>query len=297
MRSLNAHCSWYLPASWQRKEPLKEEEKIAGGGMMLPDDKVDLWTVRDHLARYAFAAELIRGKVVLDVACGSGYGSAFLFDKGARIVVGGDIFVKAIEAARAYFARPGVEFLVIDATRLPFADNSFEAIVSMETIEHVEQYKTYLSECRRVLKQGGVFICSTPYKWQGLPETTIRSPYHVHEFYLDEFQELLSQFFAETEFYGQHYLSKVEWIKETITQKIKRAMQPLISHTPKLYELIKILYRYVINLPYTKMFYRYPHTQLSQIRDWDRMLDENYKPYPLDSSSLTPKIIIAVARK
>ncbi|MFC1940377.1 class I SAM-dependent methyltransferase [Chloroflexota bacterium] len=276
---------------------LQEVKKVLGGGMMLPDDKVDLWTVRDHLARYAFSAELIRDKVVLDLACGSGYGSALLLDKGARMVVGGDIFVKAIAAAKVYFAKPGVEFLVANATALPFADNSFEAIVSMETIEHVEQYKTYLNECRRILKEGGIFICSTPYKWQSLPEATVRSPYHVHEFYLNEFQDLLLQFFSETEFYGQHRLSKMERTIETITHKAKEAMRPLIVHTPQLYELIRLFYKYVITVPYTKMFYRYPHTQLSQIRDWDKLLDENYKPYPLDNSSLTPKIIIAVARK
>lgn len=261
--------------------------------MMLPDDKVDLWTIRDHLGRYAFAAEFVRGKAVLDMACGSGYGSAHLFDKGAGIVVGGDISMEAIEAAKRFYNKPVIEFLLLDATRLPFADNSFEVIVSLETIEHLEQYQTYLGECRRVLKAGGVFICSTPNKQ--FPEVTWH--YHFHEFYADEFQELLSQFFTETQLYGQGYLPKIQWIKDTVIHKTKKAIQPLNSRIPKLYELMKLFYRYVIEFPYRKVFYHYPHMQLSQIEDWDKILDEKYKPYPLANSLLTPRTIIAVAKK
>lgn len=139
---------------------------------MMPAREITLEAIQDHLGRYAFAAEFVKEKVVLDVACGSGYGSAYLFDKGAKMVVGGDISSEAMEDARVSYVRPGVEFLLLDATKLPFADNSFEAIVSMETIEHLGQYQDYLSECKRVLKGGGVFICSTPNKGHGIPEIT-----------------------------------------------------------------------------------------------------------------------------
>jgi len=145
-----------------------------------PNEKINLGAFQIHLARYAFAAEFVKGKVVLDVACGWGYGSRFLFDKGARIVVGGDISAEAVECAQTFWRRQGTEFIVLDATRLPFADNSFDAIVSMETIEHLEQYKDFLSECNRVLEKGGVFICSTPNKGLGIPGIPKIHPHHIH---------------------------------------------------------------------------------------------------------------------
>ncbi len=91
-----------------------------------------------------------------------------------------------------------------------FADGFFDAIVSMETIEHLEQYQDYLAECKRVLKEGGLFICSTPLKYHDIPEPAKPNPYHAHEFYLEEFQELLSHFFAEVQLYGQGYWSRYD---------------------------------------------------------------------------------------
>ena len=55
------------------------------------------------LAKYSFAAGYVKDKVVLDVACGAGYGSRYLFDKGAKTVVGGDISPEAIKAARTLY--------------------------------------------------------------------------------------------------------------------------------------------------------------------------------------------------
>lgn len=257
--------------------------------MMLPNSNVTLEDLQSHLSRYEFAAGFVRGKVVLDIACGSGYGSSYLFDKGARIVVSGDISAEAIEAARSFYGRQGIEFLVLDATRLPFADNSFEAIVSMETIEHLEQYQDYQSECKRVLKGGGLFICSTPNKGHGIPEIKEFSPYHVHEFYIEEFQDLLSQFFVEIQLYGQDYWHKIERIKWRIRLNMEKFVKPFISPFPRLYRFIRF---------FDKRFVLQVHqTQFRQITDFDRILDEKLKPFPLVGSSLIPKTIIAVARK
>ena len=262
---------------------------MPGGGMMLPNKNVTLEDVQSHLSRYEFAAGFVKGKIILDIACGPGYGSSYLFDKGARIVVGGDMSVEAIEAARSFYRRQGVEFLLLDATRLPFADGSFEAIVSMETIEHLGQYQDYLSECKRVLKGGGLFICSTPNKGHGIPEIKEFSPYHVHEFYIEELQELLSQFFTEVQLYGQEYWHKMERIKWRIRLNTEKLVKPLISQFSRLYRIIRFFDR--------RFILQVHHTQFSQIADFDKILDEKRKPFPLLGSSLIPKTVIAVARK
>ena len=171
--------------------------------MVMPDEDFPVEVIKEFLTRYAFAAEFVTGKAVLDVACGSGYGSSYLFNKGARMSVGGDMSAEAVEAARKFYKSQGTEFVVLDATSLPFADNSFDMIVSMETIEHLEKYEDYLSECKRVLKGGGVFICSTPNKGLDVPpEIRKLEPYHVHGFSLEELEELFPQFFTEIKLYG-----------------------------------------------------------------------------------------------
>lgn len=262
---------------------------MPGGGMILPDKNVTLEDLQSHLSRYEFASELVKDKAVLDVACGSGYGSAYLSNKGAQKIVSGDISAKAIEAAQVCYKKEGIEFFVLDATRLPFADNSFEAIVSMETIEHLEQYHDYLRECKRVLKEDGLFICSTPNKGHGIPEIKEFSPYHVHEFYIDELQDLLLQFFTGIQLYGQDYWHKIERIKWRIRLNIEKLVKPCLSLFPNIYQVIR---------SFDKRFILHVHqTQFSQITDFNKILDEKLKPFPLIGSSLIPKTIIAVARK
>jgi ubiquinone/menaquinone biosynthesis C-methylase UbiE len=252
-----------------------------------PNEEINLKAFESHLARYAFAAEFVMNKVVLDVACSWGYGSRFLFDKGVKTVVGGDISAKAIQCAQTYWRRQGTEFIILDAIRLPFANNSFDVVVSMETIEHLERYENYLSECKRVLKEGGTFICSTPYKGYGVLGIRKVYPSHVHEFYPDEFQGLLSRFFTETQLYGQDYWHEGE---RKAWWKIKfRVAMGIKARIPKLYQIIEFLFRISI--------LRGHYARLSQIGDWDKILTEKYKPTPLIGSSPIPRDIIAVARK
>ena len=273
---------------------MKRESVCKGGGTMMPDRPIDLWTIQDHLARYAFAAEFAKDKIILDVACGSGYGSAHLFQRGARMVVGGDIFIPAIEAARKVHIKPVVEFLVLDATSLPFADNSFEVVVSMETIEHLEQCRDYLRECHRVLKSGGIFICSTPNKWHDLPITY--GPDHVHEFTVVEFQALIQQFFTKPSFYAQGYFTEAQKIKQRRALrrvKLRGTVEALRSHAPGIYRLLSFTYR-KISAPGLSCL------RISEITDSEKILSEmgdEHRITPIGSGSLTPRTIIAVARK
>jgi len=176
---------------------------MAGGGAMKQETLVDLHVFEDHLARYAFASEFVKNENVLDVACGAGYGSSYLFKRGAKSVVGGEISINDVKTAQEVYGSKGVQFVALDATLLPFENEVFDAVISMETIEHLARYKDYLSECKRVLKKGGVYICSTPNKGHGIPEIKSFSPYHVHEFYIEELKNLISEYFTDVSLYGQ----------------------------------------------------------------------------------------------
>jgi len=114
------------------------------------------------LFHYQLALEFIEDSSrVLDVACGDGFGSRFLARNGLS-VVGGDICPLIIDRARELSQDfLNIDFKVLDVTCCTLEDSSFDAIVSMETIEHVEE-SSFLTECSRLIRPGGRLIISTP---------------------------------------------------------------------------------------------------------------------------------------
>ena len=122
----------------------------------------------DELRRrdlFLFSVGDVTGKHVLDVACGSGLYLTLLALMGAR-VSGQDISADAIAVAKQTLERFALagRVEVGDATRLLFDDNSFDAVVSGDFIEHIteEQKRLFFAEVFRVLKPGGVFSIKTP---------------------------------------------------------------------------------------------------------------------------------------
>src|SRR5687767_14487085 len=111
----------------------------------------------EHIHRYNEALLLINpNDIVLDIACGTGFGTDIIAGKTAGKVTGGDIAPEAIEECRAHWKKPNLEFRVLDGTRLDFPDNYFDKIVSFETIEHTARYREMAAEFARVLKPGGL---------------------------------------------------------------------------------------------------------------------------------------------
>jgi len=158
--------------------------------------QVDANLLNEHLARYAFAARLAHGKRVLDAGCGAGYGSAELA-KSALSVVGADIAADAVDFAREHYRLPSLEFEQASCTALPHPAAAFDLVVAFEVIEHLEGWRDFLLEVRRVLAPTGQFIVSTPNKLY-YAESRGRAganPFHAHEFEFDEFRsELLAVF-------------------------------------------------------------------------------------------------------
>ncbi|HLC05306.1 MAG TPA: glycosyltransferase [Anaerolineales bacterium] len=165
----------------------------------------DVQTGCEHWHRYLFAREFAAGKRVLDVACGEGYGSHLLAQV-AREVVGIDLSEEAIAHASSRYHRPNLRFSVgsTDDLRLA-ADKPFDLVVSFETIEHIseEGQRRFLAEVRRVMSAGGLLIVSTPNKltYSDLPKYS--NPFHLKEFYADEFRSVLEEHFERVTLLGQ----------------------------------------------------------------------------------------------
>lgn len=153
-----------------------------------------------HLDRYRFAAQRVKGKRVLDCACGTGYGARMLQEIGtAATVVGVDIEAEGVAYAMKNHRPSSVEFVCSSGDRLALEDNSVDAIISFETIEHVPDDRALISEFHRVLRSDGIVIISTPNQWP-LSDT----PYHLREYNRESFMEVLDEKFTCMELYNQN---------------------------------------------------------------------------------------------
>ncbi|MBI4906230.1 MAG: methyltransferase domain-containing protein [Acidobacteria bacterium] len=168
--------------------------------------QVDPDLFNEHISRYVFAARLARNKRVLDIACGTGYGSAELAAV-ARSVVGIDVSLEAVEYAQGRYQAPNLIFEVASAEQLPFADSSFDLITGFEVIEHLNDPRKLVSEARRLLTPAGQFVVSTPNRlyYEETRRLSGPNPFHTREFEFDEFRALLMEFFPHTLLFVQNH--------------------------------------------------------------------------------------------
>ncbi|MGL5065683.1 MAG: methyltransferase domain-containing protein, partial [Microcoleus sp.] len=162
----------------------------------------------EHLHRYASALELVRGKSVLDIASGEGYGSAYL-SQVANSVVGVDIDRECIKySQKKYGSISNLEFVVGSCDAIPLGSESIEIVTSFETIEHHDRHNEMMREIKRVLKPGGVLVISAPNRltYSENPQSASANPnnqFHVNEPYEYQFISLLSRYFKNVKLYGQ----------------------------------------------------------------------------------------------
>ena len=157
-----------------------------------------------HMHRYLSTLSLCHGKRVLDIASGEGYGSAMLIRNGAAKVTGAEIDGEAVARANRVYAHEGLAFVQADAARpLPFADGSFDVVLSFETLEHIAEQEALVAELARVLTPEGTLVISTPDRQKSDPDAP--NPFHVRELDQDEFLALLRTSFPTVRLYQQGY--------------------------------------------------------------------------------------------
>lgn len=159
----------------------------------------------EHLHRYLKASELAKGKIVLDIASGEGYGSAMLANK-AEKVIGVDISIQAIQHARNRYQKDNLEFMVGNCADIPLPDACVDMVVSFETIEHHDSHEKMMQEIKRVLRPDGILIISSPDKYNYSIEPGYHNEFHVKELYVHEFKQLLDEFFKNAVYFGQRVI-------------------------------------------------------------------------------------------
>lgn len=145
-----------------------------------------------HLARYALAYNFCKGRRVLDIACGEGYGSRFLREWGAKEVEGVDVSAEAVETATRLFGTDGLNYSVGNAEHADqlFNGREFDLILSIETIEHLQNPVAYLMALQRMRAPGSVVIITCPNDWWYFPTDAESNPYHVRKYTFSEFMSL-----------------------------------------------------------------------------------------------------------
>lgn len=176
----------------------------------------------EHLHRYAIASKYVKDKVVLDIACGEGYGSNLMSEVGSHVYAV-DIDVSTIQTAKLkYKNKKNIEFIIGNANSIPIASNSIDVVVSFETIEHHNEHDAMLFEIKRVLKSNGILIISTPDKLYYSEKRKYNNEFHIKELYKQEFIDLISRYFSIVQLYTQTYLKGNSII---IEDKIENELQ------------------------------------------------------------------------
>ena len=185
---------------------LKNNVINATGERFIPEVQDEELTI-EHLERYECVKELVRDKIVLDAACGEGYGSQIL-SRTAACVLGIDIDVETIDRARNKYGESKKlsyrQASVTDLSIVPSA--SIEVVVSYETIEHIdgESQIKFLDEIARVLKPDGILIMSTPDKREYSDKYHYHNKFHIKEFYVSDFLDFLHVKFQNVKLYNQY---------------------------------------------------------------------------------------------
>ena len=196
--------------------PLNLEEALAKssdiqsiaftGERIIPE--LDNYFFQEHLARYRLASTYVKPHDrVLDVGCGDGYGTFYLAAHSGE-AVGVDVSADAIAIAQRKYRRPNLAYQAAGRdAQWGVSEHSFDVATFFEVFEHVADPTFLLRQVRRALKPDGLLIISTPNKavyGRNLPD-----PFHVREYSLAEFRQIVDGYFVVTEVLGQRQRSRI----------------------------------------------------------------------------------------
>jgi SAM-dependent methyltransferase len=186
----------------QQNQPTGVPPLELTGERTLPDVPAENYWFQRHLAVYEWIGARVVGQRVIDMACGEGYGSEVL-SRTAAAVVGVDANPEAHEHAALRYRRQNLRFErgVVESHGEPA---SFDAVVFLQTIEHVHDPRAVLDHFDGLLAPGGVAYVSTPNLLTLAPPGAEKSgnPWHIREYRSEEFRALCRSVFADVEMLG-----------------------------------------------------------------------------------------------
>ncbi|MFP5225459.1 MAG: class I SAM-dependent methyltransferase [Actinomycetota bacterium] len=174
------------------------------GERVVPDEPGWEWCFEAHRFGYDdLIARLPGGARVLDVGCGEGYGTASIAEH-AGFTVGCDASAEAVKHARDKYGTDQLAWVVCDAQALPFADDAFDVVASLQVIEHFTDTDAHLSGVARILRADGFHYCATPNIALATPEEA-DNEFHLRDFDAPQLEAAMRKHFGSVELLGQFY--------------------------------------------------------------------------------------------
>jgi 2-polyprenyl-3-methyl-5-hydroxy-6-metoxy-1,4-benzoquinol methylase len=188
--------------------PDAEQQKLTFTGERFMPHQTDPLLALEHYHRYLIASCFAKNKRVLDIACGEGYGSAFLA-KTAGQVLGIDSDEATVAHAKSkYLSVPNLSFEVGHCENSLEAYGDFDLILGFEMLEHIDEadQAKFLKNVQRILKQDGLFIVSSPEKNEYAAASQVKNQFHKHELTLADLETLLKAHFDHVHLSAQRVL-------------------------------------------------------------------------------------------
>lgn len=152
---------------------------------------------------YRFAKRYVAGKSVINVGSeGVVYGTQLLSET-AKCVVGLTDSSEALRLATTVHSAPNTSYREADLPELPYPEDSFDAAIAIAVVENLERPEDFVAELKRVLRQDGILIISTPDKQAYSNDRNYRDLIHRRGMYIPMFREMLEQHFGHVSLYRQ----------------------------------------------------------------------------------------------
>ena len=216
----------------QRDQPPGVPALALDGERTLPDVPEENYWYRRHLVVYEWIAARVAGLRVVDLACGEGYGSAVLA-RSAVSVVGVDANPDAFEHARLRYHAPNLHYVrdMVETFSEPC-----DAVVFLQTIEHVQNPGEILDHLRSLLRPGGTAYVSTPNVLTLAPDgEKSGNPWHVKEYRAGEFRKLCESSFEHVQMLGLFHARKLR-LHELAIARGWDDLHPKLGITDRFYE-------------------------------------------------------------
>jgi 2-polyprenyl-3-methyl-5-hydroxy-6-metoxy-1,4-benzoquinol methylase len=164
-----------------------------------------------HLSVYNFAVQFCQGRTVLDAGSGSGYGSAYLAEKGAKQVVGIEVDADAVQFSKQVFGKtPNLSYRQMNLEKIQgFKQDEFDVIFSSNVLEHVPDVHAFFRKAVQILNSSGKMVLAVPEIQDDMVKViaNLNNPFHVNIWTMKQWQHVLEQYFEEVIPYRHSVLS------------------------------------------------------------------------------------------